>query len=85
LPSSHVSPPDEQTSRALLALHQIDTDLERRAFLRDRQNTKETMCHAALIAKLEGLVPIVRAPTVYRGLHGLFLGVPRTTASGSAP
>jgi malate dehydrogenase (oxaloacetate-decarboxylating) len=78
---------DEQVSRRLAAFRQFATDLERYAFLRDLQDTNETLYYALLAANLEELLPIVYTPTVgagcrafsrlFRKPRGLFLSFPR--------
>ncbi|MDQ0509923.1 NAD-dependent malic enzyme [Ancylobacter amanitiformis] len=82
----HVSTLDEQISRALQSLRQFETDLERYAFLRELQDTNETLFYATLVANLEELLPIVYTPTVgagcqqfsrlYHKPRGLFLSIP---------
>ncbi len=78
---------DEQVSRRLAAFRQFATDLERYAFLRDLQDTNETLYYALLAQNLEELLPIVYTPTVgagcrsfsrlFRKPRGLFLSLPR--------
>lgn len=82
----NVSTLDEQMSRALQALRQLETDLERYAFLRDLQDTNETLFYATLVTNLEELMPVVYTPTVgagcqrfsglFRKPRGLFLSIP---------
>jgi malate dehydrogenase (oxaloacetate-decarboxylating) len=82
----HVSTLDEQMSRALQAVRQFETDLERYAFLRDLQDNNETLFFATLVANLEELLPVVYTPTVgagcqrfsslFRKPRGLFLSIP---------
>src|SRR5580658_503033 len=77
---------DEQVSRRLQALRGFETDLERYAFLRELQDTNETLFYALLVENLEELLPIVYTPTVgagceqfsrlYRKPRGLFLSYP---------
>jgi malate dehydrogenase (oxaloacetate-decarboxylating) len=77
---------DEQVSRRLQALRGFETDLERYAFLRELQDTNETLFYALLVANLEELLPIVYTPTVgagcqqfsrlFRKPRGLFLSIP---------
>jgi malate dehydrogenase (oxaloacetate-decarboxylating) len=77
---------DEQVSRRLQALRGFETDLERYAFLRDLQDTNETLFYALLVGNLEELLPIVYTPTVgagcqqfsrlFRKPRGLFLSIP---------
>ena len=77
---------DEQVSRRLQALRGFATDLERYAFLRDLQDTNETVFYALLTRNIEELLPIVYTPTVgagcqhfsrlFRKPRGLFLSLP---------
>jgi malate dehydrogenase (oxaloacetate-decarboxylating) len=76
---------DEQASRRLQALRGFETDIERYAFLRDLQDTNETLFFALLVQNLEELLPIVYTPTVgagcqqfsklFRKPRGLFLSI----------
>jgi len=76
----------EQVSRRLQALRGLANDLERYAFLRDLQDTNETLFFALLVENLEELLPIVYTPTVgagcqqfsklFRRPRGLFLSLP---------
>ena len=78
---------DEQVSRRLQALRGFSTDLERYAFLRDLQDTNETVFHALVAQNIEELLPIVYTPTVgagcqnfsrlFRKPRGLFLSCPQ--------
>ena len=73
-------------SRRLQVLRSFATDLERYAFLRDLQDTNETLFFALLVQNLEELLPIVYTPTVgagcqqfsrlFRKPRGLFLSLP---------
>src|SRR5215813_2073635 len=77
---------DEQVSRRLQALRGFETDLERYAFLRELQDTNETLFYALLVRNLEELLPVVYTPTVGEGCQhfseiwrkprGLFLSYP---------
>ena len=77
---------EEQASRRLQVLRSFDTDLERYAFLRELQDTNETLFYAVLVQNLEELLPIVYTPTVgagcqqfsrfFRKPRGLFLSIP---------
>jgi malate dehydrogenase (oxaloacetate-decarboxylating) len=77
---------DEQISRRMQVLRSYSTDLERYAFLRDLQDTNETLFFALLVQNLEEMLPIVYTPTVgagcqdfsrlYRKPRGLFLSIP---------
>ena len=77
---------EEQASRRLQVLRSFETDLERYAFLRDLQDTNETLFYAVLTQNLEELLPIAYTPTVgagcqqfsrfFRKPRGLFLSLP---------
>jgi malate dehydrogenase (oxaloacetate-decarboxylating) len=77
---------EEQVSRRLQALRSFSTDLERYSFLRDLQDTNETLFFALLVQNVEELLPIVYTPTVgagcqqfsrlFRKPRGLFLSLP---------
>src|ERR1700744_3755971 len=58
---------DEQVSRRLQALRGFATDLERYAFLRELQDTNETVFYALLTRNIEELLPIAYTPTVGAG------------------
>jgi malate dehydrogenase (oxaloacetate-decarboxylating) len=82
----NVSTLDEQVSRGLQALRSFETDLERYVFLREMQDTNETLFYASLVRNLEELLPVVYTPTVgagcqqfsrlFRKPRGLFLSIP---------
>jgi len=77
---------EEQVTRRLRAFREFHTDLERYAFLRDLQDTNETLYYALLGQNVEELLPIVYTPTVgagcksfsrlFRKPRGLFLSIP---------
>ncbi len=77
---------EAQVSRRLAALRGFATDLERYAFLRDLQDTNETLFHALVAQNIEELLPIVYTPTVgagcqnfsrlFRKPRGVFLSMP---------
>jgi malate dehydrogenase (oxaloacetate-decarboxylating) len=77
---------EEQVSRRLQVLRAFATDLERYAFLRDLQDTNETLFFALLVQNLEEMLPVVYTPTVgagcqqfsrlFRKPRGLFLSMP---------
>src|SRR3954471_4846502 len=82
---SRVASLDEQVSRRLQALRGFSTDLERYAFLRELQDTNETVFYALLTRSIEELLPIAYTPTVgagcqhfsrlFRKPRGLFLSL----------
>ncbi len=82
----HVGLLDEQISRRLKAIRALETDLERYVFLRELQDTNETLFYALLVQNIEEMLPIIYTPTVgsgceqfsrlYRKPRGLFLSVP---------
>ncbi|MCX4165467.1 MULTISPECIES: NAD-dependent malic enzyme [Paraburkholderia] len=77
---------EEQVSRRLQVLRSFATDLERYAFLRELQDSNETLFFALLVQNLEELLPVVYTPTVgagcqqfsklFRKPRGLFLSLP---------
>jgi malate dehydrogenase (oxaloacetate-decarboxylating) len=76
----------DQVGRRLQAFREFSTDLERYAFLRDLQDTNETLFYALLGQNIEELLPVVYTPTVgagcasfsrlFRKPRGLFLSFP---------
>jgi malate dehydrogenase (oxaloacetate-decarboxylating) len=83
---SHISTLDEQIERRLIALRNLPNDLERYVFLRDLQDTNETLFYGLLVSNIEEMLPIVYTPTVgpgsqqfsrlFRRPRGYFLSVP---------
>jgi malate dehydrogenase (oxaloacetate-decarboxylating) len=84
-------PPDigslkQQVERRLAVLHGFETDFQRYAFLRDLQDTNETLFYALLAENLEEMLPLVYTPTVGEGCQrfseiwrkprGVFLSYP---------
>ena len=77
---------EEQLIRAEQAYGAVRTDLGRHVFLRDLQDTNETLFYALLVRNVEKMMPIVYTPTVglacqhfsdiYRRPRGLFLSYP---------
>lgn len=77
---------EDQIDRRIMALRGLADDLERYIFLRELQDTNETLFFALLTDHLEELLPIVYTPTVglgcehfsrlYRRPRGLFLSLP---------
>lgn len=82
----HVASLDDQVGRRLAAFRAIRDDLGRYSFLRDLQDTNETLFYALLTRNLREMLPVVYTPTVglgcqrfshvYRKPRGLFLGPP---------
>ena len=82
----HVGTLDEQVARRLKALRAFETDFERYAFLRDLQDTNETLFYALLVRNIEEMLPLVYTPTVGEGCprfseiwrkpRGVFLSYP---------
>ena len=82
----HVGTLDEHVTRRLTALRAFETDFERYAFLRDLQDTNETLFHALIYRNLEEMLPLVYTPTVGEGCQrfseiwrkprGLFVSYP---------
>jgi malate dehydrogenase (oxaloacetate-decarboxylating) len=77
---------EEQATRRLKVLHAYASDFERYAFLRDLQDTNETLFYSVLTENLEAMLPLVYTPTVGEGCQrfseiwhkprGLFLSYP---------
>ena len=75
-----------QVRRRMQALQEFGSDLERYAFLRELQDTNETLFYALLDADLKAMMPLVYTPTVglgcehfsrvFRKPRGLFLSPP---------
>ncbi len=82
----HVGNLEDQAARRLKVLRNFETDFERYAYLRDLQDTNETLFYAALVRNLEEMMPLVYTPTVGEGCQrfseiwrkprGLFLSYP---------
>jgi malic enzyme len=81
----HVGTLEHQASRRLNALRRYQTGFERYAFLRELQDTNETVFYALLTRNIEELLPIAYTPTVgagcqhfsrlFRKPRGLFLSL----------
>ncbi|MBK9394099.1 MAG: NAD-dependent malic enzyme [Uliginosibacterium sp.] len=77
---------DEQVERRIINVRALPNDLDRYVFLRDLQDTNETLYFALITTYLEELLPIIYTPTVgagcqqfssiYRRPRGLFLSLP---------
>jgi malate dehydrogenase (oxaloacetate-decarboxylating) len=82
----HVETLEEQVERRLACARALPSDLDRYVFLRDLQDTSETLYFALITRHLEELLPIIYTPTVgagcqqfshiYRRPRGLFLSLP---------
>jgi malate dehydrogenase (oxaloacetate-decarboxylating) len=82
----HVGTLDEQLERRMLALDNQITPFNKYAFLRDLQDTNETLFYALVARNVEKLLPLVYTPTVGEGCQrfseiwrkprGLFLSYP---------
>jgi malate dehydrogenase (oxaloacetate-decarboxylating) len=82
----HIGTLDDQTTRRLKALSDLESDFERYSSLRDLQDTNETLFYALLVRNLEQMMPLVYTPTVGEGCQrfseiwrkprGLFLSYP---------
>src|SRR5580698_3986160 len=82
----HVGTLDEQIERRMEALHAQPNSFSKYSFLRDLQDTNETLFYALLEHHVEELLPIVYTPTVGEGCQrfseiwrkprGLFLSYP---------
>ena len=88
----HVGGLDEQVARRLRGLREFATDFERYAFLRELQDSNETLFYALLVRNLEELLPLVYTPTVGEGCQrfseiwrkprGVFLSYPNQDRIG---
>ncbi|QZD96140.1 NAD-dependent malic enzyme [Qipengyuania gelatinilytica] len=82
----HVSTIEDQTVRRIAVLRSLKTPFEKYAFLRDLQETNETLFYAVLAKHRKELLPLIYTPTVgeacvrfseiYRRPRGLFLSYP---------
>jgi len=82
----HVGNLDEQINRRLRALADQPTAFNKYSFLRDLQDTNETLFYALLVRNIEQMLPLVYTPTVGEGCQrfseiwrkprGLFLSYP---------
>jgi hypothetical protein len=58
---------EEQAIRRINVLRAFETDFERYAFLRDLQDTNETLFYSLFVHNIEELLPLVYTPTVGEG------------------
>jgi malate dehydrogenase (oxaloacetate-decarboxylating) len=82
----HIGSLDEQIDRRLQALAAQPTPFHKYAFLRDLQDTNETLFYALLVRNVEQMLPLVYTPTVGEGCQrfseiwrkprGLFISYP---------
>jgi malate dehydrogenase (oxaloacetate-decarboxylating) len=82
----HIGTLDEQIERRLQALDEQSTPFNKYSFLRDMQDTNETLFYALLVRNVEKMLPLVYTPTVGEGCQrfseiwrkprGLFLSYP---------
>ena len=82
----HVGTLDEQIARRLHALDRQPAPFSKYAFLRDLQDTNETLFYALVVRNVEQMLPLVYTPTVGEGCQrfseiwrkprGLFLSYP---------
>ncbi len=82
----HVGNLEDQAARRLKQLHVRATDFGRYSYLRDLQDTNETLFYAVLVRNIEEMMPLVYTPTVGEGCQrfseiwrkprGLFLSYP---------
>jgi malate dehydrogenase (oxaloacetate-decarboxylating) len=82
----HVGSLDEQVARRLKVMRAYESDFERYAFLRDLQDTNETLFYALILRGMHETLPLVYTPTVGEGCQrfseiwrkprGVFLSYP---------
>ena len=82
----HIGNLEDQAARRLKALRARQTDFGRYTYLRDLQDTNETLFYAVLVRNIEEMMPLVYTPTVGEGCQrfseiwrkprGLFLSYP---------
>jgi malate dehydrogenase (oxaloacetate-decarboxylating) len=82
----HIGNLEDQAARRLKVLRSFETDFERYSYLRDLQDTNETLFYAVLVSNIEEMLPLVYTPTVGEGCQrfseiwrkprGLFLSYP---------
>jgi len=63
----HVGNLEEQLERRMQALDQQPTPFSKYAFLRDLQDTNETLFYAMLVRNIDKMLPLVYTPTVGEG------------------
>jgi len=88
----HVATLDEQMQRRLSVLENRPAPFDKYAYLRDLQDTNETLFYALLLRHIEEMLPLVYTPTVGEGCErfseiwrkprGLFLSYPNKDRIG---
>src|ERR1035437_9002494 len=63
----HVGSLDEQIERRIQALREQPNAFHKYSFLRELQNTNETLFYALLVRNIEEMLPLVYTPTVGEG------------------
>jgi malate dehydrogenase (oxaloacetate-decarboxylating) len=84
----HIGTLQDQAARRLNVLDTFAADIQRYAFLRDLQDTNETLFYSVLTSNLERMLPLVYTPTVGEGCQrfseiwrkprGLFISYPNS-------
>src|SRR5271170_1022684 len=82
----HIGTIEDQSTRRMRVLDKLPENIEKYFFLRDLQDTNETLFYAVLTANLKKMLPLVYTPTVGEGCQrfsavwrkprGLFLSYP---------
>src|SRR5580704_6724229 len=82
----HIGTLDEQVARRLKALRSLPSGFQQYSFLRDLQDSNETLFYALLTRNIEEIMPLVYTPTVGEGCQrfseiwrkprGVFLSYP---------
>jgi malate dehydrogenase (oxaloacetate-decarboxylating) len=82
----HIGTLEDQSMRRAKVMETFTEDIQRYAFLRDLQDTDETLYYSVLTSNVEQMLPLVYTPTVgegcqrfsevYRKPRGLFLSYP---------
>lgn len=82
----HVSSLREQIDRRLMVIRTMGDDRDKHVFLRELQDTNETLFYALIVENLEEMLPLVYTPAVgygcqefsrlFRRPRGLFLSMP---------
>ena len=82
----HIGTLEDQSMRRAKVMETFTEDIQRYAFLRDLQDTNETLFYSVLTSNVEQMLPLVYTPTVgegcqrfsevYRKPRGVFLSYP---------